>query len=209
MALKYLTLKFSNRIIGCKLLTIKQDLDFFNLLLTKLPAIRRFKFLFRASDHYYSAHAFHEYCNDKPGTIIIIKNNWENIFGGFTSKSWKLQDRVYAEDENAFLFLIKSDDELIQSKCPLLLELKKGNSDYAIDCSRGQGPSFGLGDICIRDKCNEKVKMDFLRCIYANYCGPCSYGVDEINICGGNQDYDVKQRWFFQVIDYEVFQIIE
>ena len=145
MALKYLTMKFSNRIIGCKLLTIKQDIKFFKLLTTKLPSIRRFNLLFRASDHKYSAAKFHEYCDNKPGTITIIKSNWGNIFGGYTSKSWTSNNFFYIKDENAFLFLIKSDDESIQIKCPLLLELDKDQVDYAIQGISGCGPIFGLG----------------------------------------------------------------
>ena len=84
MALKQLMIQFSNRIIGCKLLTIKEDLDFFNLLLTELPSIRRFKLFFRASDHQFSAKKFHEYCNNKGSIMIMIQSNWGNVFGGYT-----------------------------------------------------------------------------------------------------------------------------
>ena len=107
MALKYLTVQFSNKIIGCKLLTIKQDMDFFKLLVTKLPSIRKFNHLFRASDHQYSAAKFHDLCDDKEGTLVIIKSNWGNIFGGYTLKSWKQQyprTGHYERDEKAFLF---------------------------------------------------------------------------------------------------------
>ena len=200
MALKYLTFKFSNMIIGSKLLTLKEDMDFFKLLLTKLPSIRRFNHLFRASDHKYSAAKFHDFCDDKGGTITIIKSNWGNIFGGYTSKSWTSYGGYY-KDENAFLFVIKSNDESIESKCPLLLELKKDHIGYAIYCDANVGPIFGgggTGDIYIGDNCN---KSDSRSC-------QMSYGTPTINICGGNKEI-FEGTYAFQVIDYSVFQIVE
>ena len=210
MALKYLTIQFSNRIIGCKLLTLKQDMEFFKLLNTKLPSIRRFNLLFRASDHKYLAKKFHEYCDNKGGTITIIKSNEGNIFGGYTSKSWA-SEYIWIRDENAFLFLIKSDDGSIENKCPLLLELKKGKANCAIHHSLAHGPVFGAGiDIRIQDRCNKKIgkKPCF---VTDNYSCLHSYGNhknDIRNICGGNvkDEYDVYS--FFQVDDYQVFQII-
>ena len=205
MALKYLTLKFSNRIIGGKLLTIKEDMDFFKLLQTKLPSTRRFKFLFRASDHQYSAQKFHQFCNNKPGTITIIKSNWGNVFGGYASKSWTSENE-WISDQDAFLFLIKSKDELVQKKCPLLLKLKKQDVEYAIRCASSYGPVFGTGfDIRIMDDCNKKLS-EASRYWDANYSCQSSYDTPKVNICGGN-DKD-SNGYLFQVIDYEVFRTI-
>ena len=201
MALKYLTTQFSKRIIGCNLLTIKQDLDFFKLLSTKLPSIHRFDLLFRASDHQYSADKFHEHCDHKPGTITIIKSNWGNIFGGYTSKSWwKLQRLRYIRDENAFLYVIKSDDISIKNNCPLLLELRKDDIDRAICCHTYFGPRFG-DDILIRDNCNQKHENAACQNSYKNNDIPM------VNLCGGNVINEYGEQ-LFEVIDYQVFQII-
>ena len=216
MALKYLTLRFSNRVIGCKLLTIKQDLDFFKLLLTKLPSVRRFNFLFRASDHKYSAKKFHEICDNKPGMIVIIKSNWDNIFGGYTSKSWKVTDKKwgnYVTDKNAFLFLIKSDKTSLQIKCPLLLELKKNRVDDAIFCYNKYGPAFGRGcDIRIGDDCNKPIETgdDSQNPNYSRQFSYNNTSYPIINLCGGNitARSSIPNEYIFQVIDYEVFQIV-
>ena len=90
MALKYLIKAFSNKIIGSKRMTIKEDLDFVQLLRTsKLPNIARFKLLFRASENDFSATMFHQKCNDKQPTLTIIESNHGHIFGGYTKGKWE------------------------------------------------------------------------------------------------------------------------
>ena len=213
MALKYITIKFSKSIIGSKLLTSKQDLDFFKLLSTKLPSIRRFNLLFRASKHGYGGKKFHEHCDNKGGTITIIKSNFGNIFGGYTSKSWTSSGEAVG-DENAFLFLIKSDDESVQKECPLLLELRKDYVKYESDiyCVANWGPVFGTGhDISISNDCNKKLGKIPEHNGHHNYSHLYSYECDKVvSLCGG--DFTCKNTYgtyFFQVIDYEVFQIIQ
>ena len=214
MALKYLTLQFSNRIIGCTLLTIKQDIEFFKLLSTRLKSIRRCAFLFRASDNEYSAAKFHDVC-DKGGTITIIKSNWGNIFGGYTSKSWTADGQFFKKDENAFLFLIQSNDDTVKDKCPLLLKLNEESVDWAICCNRSSGPSFGGGrDIHITDGCNNDKLEEKVMAYDNNYTEQSFYHNDDIsnlNLCGGNMrsSFSFGNAFLFQVIDYEVFQIIQ
>ena len=203
MALKYLIISFSKKIIGCDMLTFKEDIDFFQLLSTKISSkIKKFKVLFIASDHDYSALKFKEHCNNKGPTITIIKSNFGNIFGGYTSKKWC--DRRWVSDESAFLFLIRSKDRCLQA-----FNIKKRKCDQAIftDISRGYGPTFGGGnDIFIGDKCNEikRVKKN------DNYTFQHSYDIDDVNLSGSN-DVDDKNfdypQYFFTVIDYYVIQI--
>ena len=196
MALKYLTLQFSNKIIGCRLLTMKQDMEFFKMLSTKLPSIRRFNFLFRASDHKYSAAKFHKYCDNKGGTITIITSHCGNIFGGYTSISWN-SNGGWLRDEKAFLFLIKSDDKSIQIQCPLLFELRKDDVKSAIYCKGNCGPIFGWGyDIFIDGNRN-------------GYTEQYSYNTPKVkNLCGDNRNHKYfSNRYLFQVMDYEVFKI--
>ena len=49
----------------------------------------KWKLLYRASEHGYSAESFHEYCDDKGPTLIIIKSSGGWIFGGYTTQSWR------------------------------------------------------------------------------------------------------------------------
>ena len=48
----------------------------------------KWKLLYRASEHGYTAGSFHEYCNDKGPTLVIIKSSEGWIFGGYTTQLW-------------------------------------------------------------------------------------------------------------------------
>ena len=48
----------------------------------------KWRLIYRASEHEYTAKSFHEYCDDKGPTLIIIKSTHGWIFGGYTTQSW-------------------------------------------------------------------------------------------------------------------------
>ncbi len=48
----------------------------------------QWKLIYRASEHGYTAESFHEYCDDKRPTLVIIKSTDGWIFGGYATKSW-------------------------------------------------------------------------------------------------------------------------
>ena len=50
----------------------------------------KWKLLYRASEHDYTAKSFHEYCDNKGPTLVVIKSRGGWIFGGYTTKSWKV-----------------------------------------------------------------------------------------------------------------------
>ncbi len=54
----------------------------------------KWKLLYRASEHDYTAKSFHDYCDDKGPTLIVIKSSGGWIFGGYTTESWS-GDRIY------------------------------------------------------------------------------------------------------------------
>ena len=49
----------------------------------------KWKLLYRASEHDYTAKSFHEYCDNKGPTLMIIKSSGGWIFGGYTTQSWR------------------------------------------------------------------------------------------------------------------------
>ncbi len=46
------------------------------------------KLIYRSSEHGYSGKSFHEYCDDKKPTLVVIKSSGGWIFGGYTTQSW-------------------------------------------------------------------------------------------------------------------------
>ena len=50
----------------------------------------KWRLLYRASEHGYTAESFHECCDDQGPTLVIIKSSGGWIFGGYTTKSWKV-----------------------------------------------------------------------------------------------------------------------
>ena len=48
----------------------------------------KWRLIYRASEHGYTARSFHECCNDKEPTLIVIKSSGGWIFGGYTTQSW-------------------------------------------------------------------------------------------------------------------------
>ena len=48
----------------------------------------KWKLIYRASEHQYTAKSFHEYCDVKGPTLIVVKSTEGWIFGGYTTQSW-------------------------------------------------------------------------------------------------------------------------
>ena len=49
----------------------------------------KWKLIYRASEHRYTASSFHEHCDNVKGpTLVVIKSSGSWIFGGYTTKSW-------------------------------------------------------------------------------------------------------------------------
>ncbi len=48
----------------------------------------KWRLLYRASENDYIGESFHEYCDDKGPTLIVIKSSGGWIFGGYTTQSW-------------------------------------------------------------------------------------------------------------------------
>ena len=53
-----------------------------------LGSYYNWKLIYRASEHGYTVESFHECCNDKGPTFVIIRSTEGWLFGGYTTKSW-------------------------------------------------------------------------------------------------------------------------
>ena len=141
--------------------------------------------LFRASEHEYDRDEFIELCDNKGPTITIIHNEYDHIFGGYTSKSWiDTTSAKQYNDSNAFLFMIKPNIKIVL--------FDNVNSDKTgIWIHQSYGPIFGGGgDIIIKDKCNIDRK---------SMCYSKSFDFKEKEMAGTDG--------YFLVDEYEVFAV--
>ena len=61
--------------------------------------------LYRATTHNFTASEFHTRCDNKKPTLVVIKNDQDQVFGGFTKQTWNHTDG-YKNDPDAFLFSV-------------------------------------------------------------------------------------------------------
>ncbi|KAL9954739.1 hypothetical protein ACROYT_G042313 [Oculina patagonica] len=114
---------------------------------------RKWRLLFRASRDGFAAETFHSKCDNKGATVTIVKSG-NNIFGGFTEKSWTSQ-LEYTRCRDAFLFSMINP----QGLGPTKMQLKSQQQQYAIYCFSGCGPTFGGGhDLHISDNANTNTE---------------------------------------------------
>jgi len=99
----------------------------------------QYELIYRATRDGMGNVKFHEKCDNKGATVIIIQSGSGNIFGGYTSQVWDVSN---AKKYNAtdFIFSITHGTKLANHK------IKK----YTIRCEANFGPIFGRGyDISI------------------------------------------------------------
>ncbi|KAK8810430.1 hypothetical protein WA158_007005 [Blastocystis sp. Blastoise] len=157
---------------------------------------KKWKLLFRASEHYYLVSEFHKYCDNKGETVTLIKhighNNHINIFGGYTDQNWTnfFTDNLHS---NEFLFTISNEHDIPPTQ---YLHDQKSRATY---CSPNQGPVFGAGaDIAIYDLCHDNNM---------NYCKAHSFEqvlTNQKSSLFVNTD-DSTNINYFKVEDYEVW----
>ena len=163
-----------------------------------LGRMKKWKLIYRASEYGYTPESFHQYCDNKGPTLVVIKSTDGWIFGGYTTQSWSgcicyyitifcLVD--YQADSQAFIFTLKNP----HGANPDRFMIKEAH--MAIFCNKDRGPEFGNSDISICDKCNQHDKN------HINFQG--AYGCQDSSFFlsdSGSGNYIN-----FTVLDYEVF----
>ena len=94
--------------------------------------------LFRATRDGFTGAAFHQKCDGKGPTVVIVKSAGGHIFGGYTETAWDSSNQ-YKNCRDSFLFRLSGPGEgpsqhrIFQS------------FQYGIYCHSGYGPAFGGG----------------------------------------------------------------
>ncbi|KAJ5071302.1 pep-cterm sorting domain-containing protein [Anaeramoeba ignava] len=112
--------------------------------------ISSMKLGFFASEYDFSAEKFHEICDNKGKTLVIIETIEDFIFGGFTTIGWGLQSgKCYklpsnregyrVKDKKAFIFSLKNPS----NSDPVCFPINPQFAGYALQHSENRGPTFG------------------------------------------------------------------
>lgn len=135
-------------------------------------------------------------------TVVIIKSNHGNIFGGYTRVAWT-KDNEHHKDEDACLFALQSDQQDQNSEifdiCQSLHAIHfNGTFNKQILCHFGSPAG-----LCLYQNFDQHNN---------NFCfggDSCSYWFPKGNIlCGGNdQDSMHKEKYKFKVVSLEVFEL--
>ena len=106
---------------------------------------RKMELLYRATRDGANASNFHQICNNKGPTLALFKSDKNNIFGGYTSKSWTSRNG-YCSDNDCFLFTLKNTQGTRPNKFRIK-DINNSTYDYY-----NYGPTFGNGyDINIQN----------------------------------------------------------
>ncbi|ETO30065.1 hypothetical protein RFI_07052 [Reticulomyxa filosa] len=183
------------------------------LLVSWLPQTcqqRRWKLLFRASEHQFSASMFHSKCDSKKNpTFVIIETTTKHVFGGFTVTAWN-QSGNYNYDQQAFIFKLR-EPEMKKKKSwkKYVKQMQATNGENwrvpgKFECFEpttatysdgGLGPAFGGGhDFYVSDMCN--VQNDSSSNPGNSYSCPTTQSF----LTGTGQ---------FLVKEYEVFELVK
>ena len=130
----------------------------------------------------HNAGAFHQKCDDKGTTIVVVKTSSDNRFGGYTSKSWGSSTGAYVGDTSAFLFSFDTKKKY-----------NVNTPNFAIYCNATYGPTFGNGhDLHIANYAPQNN---------SSYTNGMAYPLETIyELNKGVKNFTAK--------NYEVYQII-
>ena len=112
---------------------------------------KHFELIYRGTRDGSESQSFHNKCDNQGPTLCLIKNDKDNIFGGFTSVSWTPGDCKFKSDKNSFLFTLSNIYDISPTKIP---NTNINNSIYYYSkCGFIFGGGNGHGhDLCIKDK---------------------------------------------------------
>jgi hypothetical protein len=96
-----------------------------------------FNLIYRASRDGNTAEAFHEKCDNKGATIVVVKiKDSEQIIGGYNPFNWDSNNN-YKRSTNSFIFLFTDRRDTKSAK------VSYSNGLSSVGCYRSHGPIFG------------------------------------------------------------------
>lgn len=136
--------------------------------------------LYRATRDGFSASAFHLKCDGKQNTLVIVKNNLNYVFGGYTAAKWT-SDRSYFADSTAFIFSLRKNGVSNATKYMVM------EPNFAILGFAKYGPTFGNHDLFLGDGSDMKTgSFTNLGCAYELPHGYTAQNENTKSLLAGN-----------------------
>jgi hypothetical protein len=154
--------------------------------------------LYSGSINGWSPYRFHELCDEKGPTIIIMKSKAGRVFGGFAMQSWDSVTDDYKPDDKAFIYSI--DRQQIYR----VIDPQK-----ALFCGQYYGPCFGCAALGLSlDALNEDGGG---RCFTNGYDDGSIYGIKsdargKHEVTGEGNKREGKKKEF-TCVELEVFGV--
>ena len=150
----------------------------------------KLRLLYRASEHNFECSKFHQLCDGKGKTLVLIRSKSKNLFGGYSTISWH-SNSAYSSAPGSFLFSLDK-----QTKHTIYQ-----NEGKAIYGNSSRGPDFGGTDLYLYNKCHSNNSGSYSN-LGNTYCLPpsISYNTNE------SQSY-LAGSYQFEVEEYEVFLV--
>lgn len=138
--------------------------------------------LFQVSKDGDAPSTFHNRCDGKGPTVVIVETKSGNVFGGYSYTSWSSSSGSHASSTKAFLFTLRPSMKRIDQR--------SGYTSYAIYRHKSYGPTFGGGhDLYLKD-CTSYATCSVGR---HTYYGPSSYWLNDGERYFRIKDYAVVQ----------------
>ncbi|KAJ6252098.1 hypothetical protein M0813_14540 [Anaeramoeba flamelloides] len=145
---------------------------------------------------------FHEKCDNKGKSIVLIKLNNKSLFGGFAAIDWDSYGGVkQSEGNKSFLFSLISLDPNLKEPKKMPVYKNKFNEIY---CSSNNGPIFGWGgpDLRLGDyNNNQNMKQYTYSNLGYTYKPPFGYeyGSNQAKnfLAGSYENWDISQIEIF------------
>ncbi len=155
---------------------------------TKIPS--KLTLLYRGSEHNFDLSKFHQLCDGKGPTLVIVRSTQKKLFGGYSKISWHSNGAyspapdnfIFSLDHQSMFFVYRNEQNALY-----------GNSSY--------GPTFGGGhDFYLSANCNNNTSS------YSNL--GYTYSLPPNTTYNTNEAKSFLAGCYnFQVEEYEVFGI--
>jgi len=181
---------FYHRIIGSKNLIgdIIKNKDQCNLIYDWIGKnkVLRFQLLYKGTKDGDSREAFHKKCDNQGPNISIIESTDGQIFGGYTSKSWIMNNNNFTPDPESFLFNINNKRKYPVSNNRGLFK------DIGNICDFGGDSSADFHELWIKNNYfSNGGKVD-------NGKG---YNFTNYELSGGKNSFKIKELEVYKVIE--------